>query len=103
MANWEQTYIDMGRDFTMSKVTFVFQGLEGMKEIRKFNPSCGCTNYSFDKKSKKLSVVLNTGKIPPHLKDEGYYTITKFISVVYMDDTIETLTITVKVKDGTLI
>jgi len=87
----------------MSKVTFVFQGLENMQEVRKFEPSCGCTNLNFDKKSKKLSVVLSTGKIPPHLKKEGDYTATKFISVIYMDDTIETLIITVKVKDGTLI
>lgn len=95
---WESTVVDIGEIGTNVETTVYFNSTTPL-EIESIEPSCGCTSATYD--GKDLKAVFNTGDIPVHLKQQGYYKTSKDIKVTYKGGDVDTLTFKVKiVNDG---
>lgn len=101
--NWKDNIVYLADTEPDTKIRATFEGLPDIKRIKKLSPGCSCTDLDYSLKTKILVATIKVGKIPQHLKSVGEYLLTKFITVIYEDNTKEILIIKAKVKDGTLI
>lgn len=96
-TNWLTTSVNLGVVETMDTVVTTFQATETIKRIRKMEVSCSCIRVKYN--DGKLLVHFNTGTIPKHLKNQ--YSVTKYVTIVYSDNSKEVLSISATIKDGT--
>jgi hypothetical protein len=97
---WEQTEISLGVVRPKIKKEVIFQAIGDFKEIKNMSSSCGCSEPSWDKPSKKLTVSYNPANIPLHLTQQNKteYKTKKSITLYYDDGTNQTLTFTATVR-----
>lgn len=79
---FKEPFIDKGEITVGDKIEVVFEGKAPLPEELKLQSSCGCSKPHFDKDNNRIVVVYKAKSIPIHLKDKGYYTSMKSISVV---------------------
>lgn len=69
----------------------IFKALVPLPKITKLKSSCGCSTPTYDKKLNQVVVEYTAQKIPKHLKHEGQYKSRKLITIVYEDESRDTL------------
>lgn len=96
--NWK-TKLITGIKANVGKTTkIIFKATKELPEILSLQSSCGCSVPSYNKETRELIVNFKPGKIPLHLRNQGYYTISKKITVNYIDGNKEILTFTATVN-----
>jgi hypothetical protein len=96
--NWETTNIVLEtpvKEHTI--VSFEFKATKDLP-IKDIIPSCGCVMPLYDINNKVLRTSFNSGSIPIHLSNQGFYTARKNISIVYQDGTSDLLSFSCKVE-----
>ncbi len=87
--------VDLGQLKVGQTTKIVFQGEENIPEIKSVTASCGCSKPILD--GNKITVTYRPQPIPAHLKDQGSYIATKFITVLYKGRKQERLSFKAKV------
>lgn len=86
-----------------SKINVYFQWSGEEPQIEKMTSSCGCSKPVWESEHNRIKVSFKAPEVPKHLRYKGYYTPTKTITVVRMEnlqpvtDTLK-FTTTIKVK-----
>lgn len=85
--------VDLGKIKAGKKVEFIIENSDYANDITRIKPSCGCTSSSLDNKTGNIKVVFKPEAVPYHLKAQGYYNVTKFITVFYYNGSTDILSI----------
>lgn len=97
--NWEEQEIDLGST-KGEKLTGVFTREEfSTIEIESISASCGCSVPVYDYVEDTITVTYTPGKVPHHLKEQGFYTTIQYITVLYADGKKDVLSIKAKILD----
>lgn len=83
---------------TEVEVAFPLKEGVGVPRIGRLESSCSCTEPIMDVDGRRLVAIYDTGRVPPHLRQQGYKESTKYIRVVYEDGTEEILSFSARVK-----
>lgn len=89
-TNWLNKVLDIGKIRENKRLKLAFVATPLIPEIINIIPSCGCTDVSFDSKTRLLNVLFKSGKIPNHVQGNTQ-SFNKMITVVYKDNTTEEL------------
>jgi hypothetical protein len=92
MSHWKNPTVNLGVIKAGFPKKVIFQALDTIPVISIVSPYCGCTTTDFDKVKKELVVTYNNSSIPNQV--QGAQSIKKRISIIYEDDSTETLIIT---------
>lgn len=92
---WEQPEMNIGEVEVNTTNKVYFQAKENIPPIINIIPGCGCTDFRYDKKTKRLHVEYQAGRIPRHLGTNSV-DITKYIRITYNDQRQESLSFTGK-------
>lgn len=90
--------IDLGSVRERSSTNFSFKNSDYKGNIIRATPSCGCTKVTVQP-SGDITGTFRSDSVPHHLKHVGYYTTSKYITVLYNDGSSEVLTIKAKVHE----
>lgn len=103
---WEKSDQNIGNVFenTSHEITFKMKGDKTIGknaiDAYKITTSCGCSDATWNEKTKILKVSYRAGEVPVHLSSKGQtaVTSTKYITITYSDDTIEKLSFTATIN-----
>jgi hypothetical protein len=86
---WKKTKIELGRIMQGKLKTIIFIPVGIIPLIKKITSSCGCSTPSL--KNNMIIVNYVPEYVPSHLLHIGFYTTRKTITIIYQDDSIDTL------------
>lgn len=90
---FENKVVDLGKIQAGRARNVLFQNIDYKGDIIGVKTSCGCSKAKIDASSGNIEVSFKPEGVPYHLKGEGQYSTQKYITVRYMDNTSEVLTI----------
>lgn len=92
--NWETKSITGIKANVGKRTKIVFKAVKELPKIALLQSSCGCSTPDYNKKTRELIVSFKPGKIPLHLRNQGYYTTSKTITITYDTGVKDVLTFT---------
>lgn len=95
---FDRKLVDLGVILAGKSYPFIFKSRE-VKDIIRVRASCGCVSVERDSKSGDISGTIKPSSVPYHLKGQGYYDSSKYITVQYIDGTQDVLILKMRIKD----
>lgn len=99
MGRYKSSSIDMGSLTSGRVYKFEFVRDEPADDVVRVKASCGCMGVSVDRSTGKISGRIKPTSVPYHLRGRGYYTSTKYVTVMYADGEQEVLSVKMVVRD----
>lgn len=96
---FERKLVDLGEVISNRKYSFVFRHSGERRGIIRMKASCGCVSLDMDINSGDISGYVKPSSVPYHLKGQGYYDSSKYITVQYEDGTQDVLILKMRIKD----
>lgn len=82
----QKTKVVVGKDFNPEK------------KVKSIKPSCGCMTVKYDDTTNRIILTFKAGEVPQHvMQRQGYQSINLYLTVFYMDNTSERISVTGKV------
>lgn len=92
MENWKNKLKSIGKVKERDKIVVRFKSkVDISNDIDEIEGTCQCMNPYYDKYAKEVVVIYNSDRVPNHLKEQGFYEVTKKIIVKYKDGKKDTL------------
>lgn len=82
---WNRIVADLGTVTAPFTATVIFHHTGVISNLI-VKPSCGCTVPDWNETTNNLTLNVDIGRIPAHLKKEGFYLINKTISLEYTEE-----------------
>lgn len=92
-SQFKENDMNLGKVSVGQKQTLHFKLVDSTTKIKELKASCSrCTKVKVTKDGVKA--IFTPEAVPPHLKEQGHYHVTKMINVFFTDGTLEKLRIT---------
>lgn len=99
MTRWKKYIKDLGNIISNEKVIVTFEANEKLPQISKIEVSCECISPRYNENNNSITITYKPNKVPVHLRDIGYYTTTKSITINYSNGKRDELKFKAKVYD----